>query len=127
MRGIRRRHGRARRSRRLQGPIAPPRDMATRAVIPRTAAERATFYGAVERKAYDYWMGVGSQPGLMHSMSAAEHKRSAEKRRDQDEHVCTNTRLFFLNGTIKIVAVRRMVKRKRKSFHIKFLQCNQSV
>ena len=24
-------------------------------------------------------MGVGSQPGLMHSMSAAEHKRSAEK------------------------------------------------
>ncbi len=78
-RALGKRYGRGRGSRRLKFAMAPPRDPSTREVIPRTPEDRAAYYGAREEKAYIHWMGIGSQPGLMHEMTAAEHAQVAAK------------------------------------------------
>lgn len=40
---------------------------------------RAAYYGAKENTAFESWMRTGSQPGLMRSMSAGEHRREADR------------------------------------------------
>ncbi len=88
-RALGKRYGRGRGSRRLKFAMAPPRDPSTREVIPRTPEDQAAFYGVREERAYESWMRTGSQPGLMNSMTAAEHAQAASKsesRAVEDEH-----------------------------------------
>jgi hypothetical protein len=43
-----------------------------------TKAQRQE-YAAQERRGYEYWMRIGSQPGLLNSMTAAEHRKEAAR------------------------------------------------
>lgn len=43
-----------------------------------TKAQRQE-YAAQEQRGFEYWMGVGSKPSLLRSMTAAEHRKEAAR------------------------------------------------